>query len=72
MKRSKFTDGQLAVALRQTEEGVTVGEMCRKLGVCEQTSYRWRKQYGGLVPSELKRLRQLEEENQRLTKLVAD
>ena len=72
MKRSKFTEGQIAVALRQAEEGVTVGEICRKLGICEQTYYRWRKQYGGLVPSEMKRLRQLEEENQRLKKLVAD
>lgn len=72
MKRSKFTDGQIAIALRQTEEGVSVGEICRKLGISEQTYYRWRKKYGELMPSEMKRLRQLEEENQRLKKLVAD
>ena len=72
MKRSKFTDGQIAVALGQVEEGVGVGELCRKLGICEQTYYRWRKKYGSLLPSEMKRLRQLEEKNQRLEKLVAD
>ncbi len=60
------------MALRQADEGVSVGEVCRKFGLCEQTYYRWRQQYGGLVPSEMKRLRQLEEENQRLKKLVAD
>ena len=65
MKRSKFTDGQITVASHQTAEGVTVREICRKLGMSEQTYYRWRKQYGGLVPAEIKRLRQLEEENQR-------
>ena len=72
MKRSKFTDGQIAVALRQVDEGVSIGELCRKLGICEQTYYRWRNKYGSLMPSEMKRLRQLEEENQRLKKLVAD
>ena len=72
MKRSKFTDGQIAIALRQTDEGVSVGEICRKLGISEQTYYRWRKKYGELMPSEMKRLRQLEEENQWLKKLVAD
>jgi putative transposase len=59
MKRLKFTDGQIALALRQVEELVTVREMCRKLGIAEQTYYRWRKKYGGLMPSEMKRLRQL-------------
>ena len=72
MKRLKFTDGRIALALRQVEEGVTVGEMCRKLGISEQTYYRLRQKYGGLMPSEMKRLRQLEEENRRLKKLVAD
>ena len=72
MKRSKFFDGQIALALRQIEEGVTVGEICRKLGITEQTYYRWRKKYGELMPLEMKRLRQLEEENHRLKKLVAE
>jgi len=72
MRKTRFTDGQIALALRQTEEGISVGEVCRKLGISEQTYYRWRKKYGGLMPSEMKRLRQLEEENRRLKNLVAD
>jgi putative transposase len=72
MKTSRFSESQVALALRQVDEGVVVGEICRKLGISEQTYYRWRKKYGGLMPSEMKRLRQLEEENQRLKKLVAD
>ena len=54
------------------EEGTTVGEVCRKAGISEATYYNWRKKYAGLMPSEMKRLKQLEEENQRLKKLVAD
>ena len=72
MKRSKFSEQQIAFILRQAEEGVPVGEVCRKVGVSEQTYYRWRKRYGGMMPSEMKRLKQLEEENVRLKKLVAD
>ena len=59
--------------LRQAEEGTSVDEeVCRKAGISVQTYYRWRKKYGGLMPSEMKRLKQLEEENQRLKRLVAD
>jgi len=72
MKKTRFTDSQIAFALRQAEEGITVGEICRKMGISEQTYYRWRKKYGGLMPSEMKRLKQLEEENVRLKRLVAD
>lgn len=72
MRKTRFTDGQIALALRQTDESLSVGEVCRKMGISEQTCYRWRKKYGGLMPSEMKRLRQLEEENGRLKKLVAD
>jgi putative transposase len=72
MRKTRFTDGQIALALRQTDEGISVGEVCRKMGISEQTYYRWRKKYGELMPSEMKRLRQLEEENGRLRKLVAD
>ena len=72
MKRSKFSEQQIAFILRQAEEGVPVGEVCRKVGISEQTYYRWRKRYGGMMPSEMKRLKQLEEENVRLKKLVAD
>jgi putative transposase len=72
MKRSRFSDQQIAFVLRQAEEGTTVEEVCRKVGISEAIYYNWRKKYGGLMPSEMKRLKQLEEENQRLKKLVAD
>lgn len=72
MKRSKFSDQQIAFILRQAEEGTSVEEVCRKAGISVQTYYRWRKRYGGLMPSEMKRLKQLEEENGRLKKIVAD
>ncbi len=63
---------QIAFILRQGEEGTPVGEVCRKAGISEATYYNWRKKYGGLMPSEMKRLRQLEEENGKLKKIVAD
>lgn len=72
MKRSKFTEEQVVFALRQQELGTPVDEVCRKMGVCQQTFYRWKKQYAGLGPGELRRLRQLEEENFRLKRMVAD
>ena len=72
MKTSKFTESQIAFILRQAEEGTAVAEVCRKAGVSEATFYNWRKKYGGLMPSEMKRLKQLEEENGRLKRIVAD
>lgn len=72
MKRSKFTEEQMAFALKQAETGVSVAEVTRKMGITEQTFYRWKRKYGGLGPSELKRLKQLEEENRRLKQMVAD
>lgn len=72
MKRSKFTDAQIAFVLRQAEEGAPIAEVCRKAGIAEATFYNWRKKYGGLMPSEMKRLKQLDEENARLKGLVAD
>src|SRR5262245_5941038 len=72
MKRSRFTEAQIAYILRQGEEGTAVGEVCRKAGISEATYYNWRKKYGGLMPSAMKRLRQLEEENGKLKKIVAD
>ena len=72
MKKSKFTEQQIAFALQQAEGGTSVGEVCRKMGIAEATFYRWKQLYGGLLPSELKKLRQLEEENGRLRKVVAD
>jgi putative transposase len=72
MKKSKFTESQIVFAIKQSESGVSVEEICRKLGISQQTFYNWKKKYGGLDPTELKRLRQLEEENARLKKMVAD
>ncbi len=72
MKKSKFTEEQSAVALHQHEAGSPVGEVTRKLGVSEQTCYRWKKRFGGVAPSEVRRLKQLEEENRRLKQMVAD
>ena len=72
MKRSKFTEQQIAFALKQVELGISVEEVCRTLGSSDATFYNWKKKYGGLGASELRRLRQLEEENTKLKKLVAD
>ena len=72
MKKSKYTEGQIAFALKQVELGTPVSEVCGKLGIAEQTFYRWKSKYGGMLPSDMKRLRQLEEENAKLKKLVAD
>lgn len=72
MKRSKFTEAQIAFILRQAEEGTRVEEVCRKAGISQATFYKWKKKYGGLMPSEMKRLKQLEEENGRLKRIVAD
>ncbi len=72
MKRSKFSEAQIAFILKQAEEGKAVAEVCRKAGISDATFYNWRKRYAGLMPSEVKRLRQLEDENNRLKKIVAD
>ena len=72
MKSSKFTEAQVAFVLRQAEDGTPIGEVCRKAGIAEGTFYNWPKRYAGLLPSEMKRLRQLEEENAKLKRLVAD
>lgn len=72
MKRSKFTEAQIAFILRQAEEGTAVAEVCRKAGISDATFYNWKKRYGGLTPSEVKRMRQLEDENNRLNKIVPD
>jgi putative transposase len=61
MKRSRFSDQQIAFVLRQADEGTAIAEVCRKVGISEATYYSWRKKYGGLMPSEVRRLKQLEE-----------
>ena len=72
MKRSKFSEEQIMYALRQAEGGTPIGDVCRQLGIAEQTFYTWKKKYAHLGVSELRRLRQVEEENARLKRLVAD
>ncbi len=72
MKKSRFSEQQIAFILKQAEDGTTVEEVCRKAGISIQTYYRWRRKYGGLMPSDMKRLKQLEEENTRLKRLVAN
>ena len=72
MKETKFTEAQIVFALRQAENGVKVEEVCRKLGISDATFYNWKKKYGNLGVTELKKLKQLEEENSRLKQIVAD
>ena len=72
MKRTRFTEEQIAFALRQVEGDVPVKEVCRKLQISEQTFYRWKKKFGGLGVSEVRRLKHLEGEVRRLKQLVAD
>ena len=66
MKKSKFTEQQIAFALRQAETGTKVKEIIRKLGITEQTFYRWKKQYVGIGVEEVRRLKVLKEENRKL------
>jgi putative transposase len=72
MKRSKFTESQIAFVLKQAETEVRVEEVCRKTGISEATFYNWKKRYGGLGVTELRKLRQLEEENAKLKQIVAE
>lgn len=72
MKKSRFTEEQIAYALHQAEVGTAIEEVCRKMGVSQATFYQWKKKYSGVGVAELRRLRQLEEENKKLKQLVAD
>lgn len=72
MHMSRFTETEIFYAVKQAEAGIPVREVARKYGVSQKTIYDWRKKYGGLSPSELKRLKELERENAELKKLVAD
>lgn len=72
MRKQRYSEEQIAFVLKQAELGAPVEEVCRKIGVSEQTFYRWKLKYSGMLPSDMRRLRQLEEENTKLKKLVAD
>lgn len=72
MKISRFSAEQVAFAMRQAESGTPVSEICRKMGIVEQTFYRWKKKYIGMGVAEVRKLRILEEENKKLKQLVAD
>ena len=72
MKRSRFTEAQILAVLKEADAGRSVGEICRKHGISDQTYYNWKAKYGGATLSELKRLRELEAENARLKRMYAD
>ncbi|HEX6976726.1 MAG TPA: transposase [Vicinamibacterales bacterium] len=71
-RKSQFTDEQIIRALREVDAGAKPADVCRRLGVTEKTFYRWRQRFGGMEVSEAKRLRALEDENNKLKKLLAD
>jgi len=72
MKRKRFTEEQIIKALKQHESGVKVADICRSLGIVEQTFYRWKSKFGGMDVSEAKRLKALEDENAKLKRMLAD
>jgi putative transposase len=72
MRKSRFSEEQIIAVLKQVEQGQAVAEVCRELGISDGTYYRWKAQYGGLEVSQLRKLRQLEDENRKLKQVVAD
>ena len=72
MKASKFSDAQKAFILKQGADGMPVADLCRRAGISQATYFNWKKKYDGLLPTEMRRLRQLEDENAKLRKVVAD
>jgi putative transposase len=72
MKKSKFTEEQIVSILKEQEQGLKVSEICRKHGIADQTFHNWKKKYGNLSVDELRRLKELEYENSRLKRIVAD
>lgn len=72
MKRKRYTDEQISFALRQAESGTPIEEICRRMGISEPTFYRWKKKFAGMGVAEIRRLKQLEDENRKLKQLVAD
>ena len=71
MKKKRFSVEQITSVLQQVASGLPVGDVCRQVGISEQTFYRWKKSYGGMLPSEVRELKQLREENARLKRVVA-
>jgi len=72
MRKSRFSEEQIIAVLKQVEQGQAVAEVCRELGISDGTYYRWKAQYGGLEVSQLRKLRQLQDENRKLKQVVAD
>lgn len=72
MRQSRFSEEQIVSILNQAENGITTADLTRKLGISEATFYRWKKKYSGMGVAELRRLKQLEQENGKLKRLVAD
>ncbi len=72
MKKKRFSVEQITSVLQQVASGIPAGEVCRQVGISEQTFYRWKKEYGGMLPSEARELKQLRDENTKLKRLVAD
>jgi len=70
--KKRYTEERIAYALRQGESGTSAGEICRKMGISEQTFYNWKRKYVGMGMPEIRKLKMLEEENRQLKKLVAD
>lgn len=72
MRKKRFSVEQIVVILKQAEQGMAVGELIRRVGISEQTFYRWKKEYSGLEVDQVRQLKQLQDENSRLKKIVAD
>jgi putative transposase len=72
MKASRFSDAQKALILKQASDGMPVADICRKAGISQATYFNWKRKYDGLLPTEMRRLKQLEDENGKLRKVVAD
>jgi putative transposase len=72
VKKKRFSVEHITAILKQADGGVAVGDVCRQVGISEQTFYRWKKEYGGMLPSEARELKQLRDENTKLKRLVAD